>query len=117
MFETPRCANLQLGAGASGRQFLGVAWSGLHNLGAGLTTGDVDDGHDVSCLVIAHASHGRPLLPLGAIRVALDLPFAMEHRPVRRLVKSRAILGPIDYALAGLPACGSGGGLQVDSLA
>src|SRR5262249_29870252 len=70
----------------SGRQLLGVARSGLRNPGAGLTAGGVDDRDDISRLVIAHAPHARPLLPIGAIRVALDLPFAMEHGPGRRLV-------------------------------
>src|SRR5262245_54301357 len=100
----------------SGHQLLGVARSGLHNLGAGLTAGDVDDRDNVSCLVIAHATHIRAFLPLGAIRVALDLPFAVEDGAAWRFVERRPILGPIDHALAGLPARGGRGGLQVDSL-
>src|SRR6516164_451251 len=89
----------------SRRQLLDVAWSGLHHFGAGLSAGDVDDRDGISYLVIAYASRARPVLPIGAIRIALDLPFAMHHGACRRFVEGRAILAPIDHALAGFPAC------------
>src|SRR5262249_5419193 len=73
--------------------------------------------HDISNLVIAGAPGVWPLLPLGAIRVALDLPFALPHGPAWRLVKGRAILGPIDHALSGFACCGRRRGLQVDGFA
>src|SRR5215468_5619514 len=84
---------------------------------ARLATGGVDDRDDLSRLVIAYAPSVRALLPSGAVRVALDLPFAMEHRPGGRFVEGVAILAPIDDPLAGLPACRGRGGLQVDRLA
>jgi hypothetical protein len=41
----------------------------------------------------------------------------MPQGPGRRLVERRAILGPIDHALAGLPGHGRCGGLDIDRLA
>src|SRR5262245_10797847 len=102
--------------GLSRRQLLSVARGGLDDLGAGLTAGSVDDRDDISRLVIAHAPGARPLPPIGAIRIALDLPFAMEDGPGRGFVEGRTIRSPIDDALAGRPACGSRSGLQIGGL-
>jgi len=86
-----------------GRQLFSVARGGLYDLGAGLTTGGVDNRDRVAVLVIAHAPSVRPFLPVGAQRVTLDLPFAMHHGSRRRLVEARAILGPIDHDLTSYP--------------
>src|SRR5262249_49651893 len=101
----------------SRRQLLRVARGGLHDLGADLSAGGVDYRDGISRLVIAYARSIRPLLPIRAIRVALDLPFAMPYGSGRRLVESCAILRPVDHPLAGFPACGCCGGLQIDGLA
>src|SRR5262245_16480697 len=102
----------------SGSQLLGVTRSGLHDRGAELAADSVDDRNLVTGLVPARAwTRGLALLPVGAICVALDLPFAVPQGPGRRLVERRAILGPIDHALAGRPRHGRRGGLNIDRLA
>src|SRR6516165_812969 len=85
----------------SGRELLSVARGGLHDLGARLTAEGVVDRVSVAGLVPAHTRIVRLLLPIGARRIALDLPFAMPHGPHRRLVECRPIVGPIDHSLAG----------------
>jgi hypothetical protein len=88
-------------AGTSARQLLDIAWGGLHNLSADLSATGVNDRDGVSRLVIAYAPGARPFLPIGTIRIALDLPCAMPHDPCRRLEEGRAIRGKIDHGLAG----------------
>src|SRR5262249_53336762 len=101
----------------SGRELLGVALGALDDLGAALTAGGVDDRDDISRLVIPDASSARTLLPGGAVGVALDLPFAMEHGPGGRLVEGVAVLTPVDHALARLPTRRGRGGLQIGGVA
>src|ERR1700674_518015 len=97
----------------SGRQLLGVAWGGLHDLSADLTADCVENRDGVAALIIADAPIVRLLLPIGARRVALDLPFAVPHGTGRRLVERGAIRSPIYRSLAGLSGCGRCGGLQI----
>src|SRR5262249_2731091 len=101
----------------SGRQLLGVARRGLHDLGADLTAGRVNSRDSIARLFVAYAPSARPLLPIGAVRIAFDLPLAMHDGPARRLKERRTILGPIDNALAGLPAGRRRGGVQIHCLA
>src|SRR5262249_46891090 len=104
-------------APASGRELLSISRGALYDLSARLTARGVDDRDGISRLVIADASRVRALFPSGAVRVALDLPFAMEHGPGGRFVEGVAVLTPIDHPLAGLAACRGCGGLQIDGLA
>src|SRR5579862_2815455 len=98
------------------RQLLGVARRRLHDLGAGLTAGGINNSDRVAGLIVAHAPIIWLLLPIGAQRVALDLPLAVPHCPGRCLIERRAVGSPIDHALAGLPACRCCGGLQIGGL-
>src|SRR5262245_45076451 len=88
-----------------------------NDLGADLFADRIDDGDGISGLIITYARSAWPLLPLGAIGIALDLPFPMHDGPARRLEEGRAVLGPIDHALAGLPTRGGRGGLHIDRFA
>src|SRR5262245_9131787 len=101
----------------SGRQLFGISRDGLDDLGADLSADRIDDGDGISRLIITYACSARPFLPLGAIGIALDLPFPMHDGPARRLDEGRAILGPIDHALASLRARGGRGGLYIDGFA
>src|SRR5215470_17411417 len=78
----------------SGQQLLGVTWSGLHDLGSDRSARGVKNRDGVSRLFIASAPNARPLLPIRAIRIALDFPFAMQHVSAGRLVEGRSILAP-----------------------
>src|SRR5262245_50415348 len=103
---------------SSGPQLLGVTRGGLHDLGAYLAAGGVDRRVSVASLVPARARRGGLLLlPVGAVCVALDLPFAVPQGPGRRLVERSAILRPINHALAGLTSHRVCGGLYVGRLA
>src|SRR5690349_7976975 len=101
----------------SGSQLLGVARGDLHNFGPGLTADGVDDCDGVSGLVPARARIVRPLPPIGAKRVAFDVPFSVPNGPGRRLVEALSIFGQIDHALARRASCGHRGGLEIDRLA
>jgi len=87
----------------SRRQLFSIARRRLRDFGADLTACYVDGRDDISGLVVPDASHIRPFLPVGAISVAFDFPFAMHYGAAWRLVQSGTVLGPIDHALAGLP--------------
>lgn len=109
----PRCA---VPAG-SGRQLLGVSWDDLHDPGAGFSALDINDRDGISSLVITYTPGARPLLPLGAKCIALDLPFTVHHASKRPLIQSRTIRVPIDHTVPGLPACRRCGGFQISGIA
>src|SRR5580704_3703917 len=50
----------------SGCELLGVARSGLHDLGADFSARGVNGGDGITRLVVAHAPRARSLFPIGA---------------------------------------------------
>lgn len=93
----------------SGRQLLSVSWSGLYNLGAGLSARRINDSDRIARFLITNATVAWPLFPIGAKRIALCLPFPMHHVAVRCLIESRSIRVPVNHNVACLPACGRRG--------
>ena len=71
-------------AGLLRRKLLGISRCCLHDSGADLATLGVNNSDDITLLVIARATGARPLFPLGAVRVVLDLRLTMHNGPVGR---------------------------------
>jgi hypothetical protein len=91
-------ASSQMGvAPYQGVRFSAFPGGSLYNLSAGFSTLDINDRHDISGLVITHAPGARPLFPLSAKCVALDVPFAVHHASPRSPIQSRTIRVPIDH--------------------